>query len=239
MTDIATPFVLCADFYDEEPEKKRLMESRWYSDEDGLDEIKDKKWYWKNKHLPKCRFWHGDEDFFVPEVYVRVPAPMEKQPYPEYINCEKFTQWRKESLEKISEYKDPRTYGFMAQLYIPPEHPHAHVSEEDGFAEYLAEITLGKKFYRPTLMSWLKETKSDVEFQKYYSDKKYSDYPKPKLWRDEYLGYYNYCPFEAGDYLCDGVYASASWERDSLYLYKLSEGDAPFDPITREEIDGW
>jgi len=93
--------------------------------------------------------------------------------------------------------------------------------------EYQAEIHLGHKLYKPTLMAWLNKTKSDVEFQGYFSaspkeskgwsietmlqiggvnfdeDKKvYSSQPKPKLWRNEYF------------YFCeDGGYK----EQENLY----------------------
>lgn len=259
-------FILHTIFYDEEPEKQRLMEEDWYS-EDTLashnfyDELKSKEWYWENKHLSKCDGWHGDEDTFVPTVYVKVPAPMEKQPYPEYINCEEFTVWRKVALDAVSKYKDPRTHGFLAELDIPFGHPDAKYSGHPGIPEYRAEVHLGHRLYKPTLMSWLNKTKSDIEFQEYFSaslkesegfdwetpspsqwidkdTKVYSSQPKPKLWRDEYLGYDNYCPFEAGEYVSDGIYASEGWVEDQLYLYKLSD-DNVYNPKTGEEIDGW
>jgi len=229
---LAPKFILCTDFYDEEPEKKRHMENPYW-DSDGRDEIKDKEWYWKNKHLSKCKYMHGEWEIFMPEVYVRVPAPMEKQPYPEYINCEEFTFWRKESLNAVSKYKDPRTHGFLAQLNIPYPHEDALYREYSEGSEYQAEIHLGHRLYKPTLMSWLNKTKSDIEFQEYFSasqierecinieerlkigltdfdedTKVYSGQPKPKLWRDEYIGfaeevdqdlYYGWCEFgEAG-----------------------------------------
>ena len=208
---LAPSFILCTDFYDEEPEKKRHMENPYW-DSDGRDEIKDKEWYWKNKHLSKCMYMHGDEEVFMPQVYVRVPAPMEKQLYPEYINCEEFTVWRKQALDAVSKYKDPRTHGFLAQLNIPWPHPCAIHRENSEGSEYEAEIHLGHRLYKPTLMSWLNKTKSDIEFQEYFSaspeenkdmnieimlqigkvdfdeDKKvYSGQPKPKLWLDEYI----------------------------------------------------
>jgi len=205
---LAPNFVLCTDFYDEEPEKKRHMENPYW-DSDGRDEIKDKEWYWKNKHLSKCMYMHGDEMHFTPEVYVRVPAPMEKQLYPEYINCEEFTVWRKQALDIVSKYKDPRTHGFLAQLNIPWLHPDSMDRDYSEGPEYQAEIHFGHRLYKPTLMSWLNKTKSDIEFQEYFSaspiesearglyiigevdfdeDKKvYSGQPKPKLWRDEYI----------------------------------------------------
>jgi len=238
MVMVAEDFVLCADFYDEGPEKKRLMENPYW-DSEGRDEIKDKEWYWKNKHLSKCEYMHADWDFFIPEVYIRLPAPMEKQPYPEFINCEKFTEWRKKSLEEISGYQDPRTHGFLTQLSIPSGHPDAIWPENSEGTEFQAEIILGKRFYKKTLMAWLKKTKSDVEFQRYFDGETYCDMPKPKLWREEYLGYDNYCPFEPGEYLSDGVYASESWAENNLFLYKLSDEGKTYDPETGEEIDGW
>lgn len=219
---MAPNFILCTDFYDEEPEKKRHMENPYW-DSDGRDEIKDKEWYWKNKHLSKCEFMHGDEMHFTPEVYVRVPAPMEKQLHPEYINCEEFTVWRKQALDAVSKYKDPRTHGFLAQLNIPWLHPCAIARENSEHSEYEAEVHLGHRLYKPTLMSWLNKTKSDIEFQEYFSaspeeherwniermlqtggvdfdknKKVYSSRPKPKLWRDEYFYFCEDDDYERG-----------------------------------------
>ena len=243
---VADDFILCTDFYDEEPEKKRHMENPHW-DSDGRDEIKDKEWYWKNKHLPKCSLMHADMDYFTPEVYVRVPAPIEKQPYKEYINCKKFIEQRLglykthdyylEGINNASKLKDPRTHGFLAQLHIPIGHPDAVGYEGDGVAECMAEEVLGRKLYKPTLMSWLNLTKTDIAFYEYY--KSGMKGTPPKYWSDDYYGYNNYCPFEPGEYLSDGVYACSSWTENKHYLYKVSEPDKTFDPKTRKEIDGW
>jgi len=233
---LAPEFILCTDFYDEEPEKKRHMENPYW-DSDGRDEIKDKEWYWKNKHLSKCRYMHGDEEVFIPQVYVRVPAPMEKQLYPEYINCEEFTVWRKQALDAVSKYKDPRTHGYLAQLNIPWSHPDSMYREYSEFSEYQAEIHFGHKLYKPKLMAWLNKTKSDIEFQEYFSaspkeskgwsienmletghvyfneDKKiYSGQPKPKLWRDEYISLYESDGELYGDYGSDSIFETRTGE---------------------------
>ena len=243
---VAKDFMLCTDFYDEESEKQRLMEESWDLIDDKRDEIADKEWYWKNKHLSKCEYLHGDWDTFLPKEFVRVPAPIEKQPYRKYINCAEFVMKRfggyenhdyyLEGINNASKLKDPRTHGFLAQLNIPSGH-YDSIYEDADVTECRAEVILDHRLYKPTLMSWLNVTKTDIEFYEYF--KSGMKGAEPKYWSDEYHGYDNYCPFEPGEYLSDGVYASDSWSDNTHYLYKISEPDKIYDPETREEIDGW
>ena len=238
MNSIAPIFMLCGDYYDESPAKKDFVETEW------LDETISKE--------EKLEFWKRKFDRGAPseddgEIYgvVRVPAPMEKQPYWDLINCEEFVKRRmvgyfKSStedlwgLKNLSKYKDVRTHGCMAQLYIPYTHDDWIGQENSEIAEYRAEIHLGK-LTQVELMSWLRLTESDLLLYDYYmSDRKGTP---PKEWHDTYALSEDLCPFDEGDYMSDGEYWDGPNE-ETLYIASISN-----DELRRYDdgsiVDGW
>lgn len=234
--------ILFTYFYDEEPEKNILFNDDWGYDSfnpwPGRSETADKKWFWKNKFSCKGYEYVDNPNGWEPENGIEIYAPMEEQPYPEFINCLEFNTIRMANIKKVLELKEPRTHGALTRINMNDYHEDAFPWNGVGEgSENRAQLALKRKFYRPRLFKWLEHSKSDIEFRNYINSGMKGE--PPELWSDEYYGYDNLCPFEPGEYLSDGVYACDSWGDDTLYLYKISEPDIIFDKDTGKEIDGW
>ena len=256
MLSVAPEFILCTDFYEEEVEKNLTLSEEF-------DTPAEAEFYWKHKFNPKYRdrLYHTDWCHYLPHSYVRVPAPMEQQPYWKYINCLEFTRMRVdgmkpsylveshsgrvlgvvadeenelEGLRHASKLKDPRTHGLLAQLTIPPEH-WASVLTQEGLSQDHAQLVLGKRLYINKLMSWLKPTESDKALYDFVESGMKGT--PPKGWHDEYLFSANLCPLEPGEYMWDGEYWGGG-DEERLYMGKISDPHRLFD-LDGKEIDGW
>jgi len=231
MTYIMDDFLLCTLFFFLEEEKKLVFNSGDW--EDFCTPAEKERW-WKHKFNSK-KVYHDTfhHTYEIEGDHICVPAPMEQQPYWEYLNCEEFTLMRMTAHSLNPD--DVRTHSCLTQLSVPATHYDAEFVENSEGTEYRAEVMMGHKFYQNRLMSWLKPTKSDRILQKYWKSDRTGT--PPKEWHDAYYVSENLCPFDDGDYMSDGEYWTGG-DEDTLYMRKISEPWKTFYP-DGTEVDGW